>query len=1001
MTAAAPKVYSIPSGAPFVDLLAEGIVARVGDDPLALAEATVLLPTRRACRSLQQAFLRRSGGQPTLLPRLSPLGELDAGDLSLTDEELPGVPLDLPGAMSALNRQMTLARLILSAEGMSATTAQAVRLGADLGRLIDAVWTERIGFDRLDALVPADYAEHWQTTLKFLTIVTEVWPAILGATNECDPARRRNLALETQAALWRAAPPRGLVIAAGSTGSIPAATDLLGVVARLPQGAVVLPGLDQRADDAVWQAIEGDEAHPQHGLSHLIGALGVTRAEVRPWTDAPEPRGARARLIAEALRPAATTDGWRQLDASADQPEPSESGFDADALDGLTRIDAATSEEEAQAIALLMRHALETPQKTAALITLDRNLARRVAMALSRWGIAVNDSGGQPLAHTAVGTYLRMTAELAATRVHPLALLALAKHPMAAGGRDSADFRAAARALERVALRGPRPAEGFAGVRAALDQAVRFDHDEQPAILRDWLDDLERRAAPFLAAMRGETPLADLLRAHIAFAETLAADHESEGPQRLWRQEDGEEAARFVHDLLDAAEGFPALPASDYPALLDALMSARAVRPRFGLHPRLFILGPMEARLQHLDLTILGGLNEGTWPPNPAADPWMSRPMRRDFGLPSPERLVGMSAHDFAHACGAPEVVLTRAARVDGTPTVPSRWLLRLETVLKALKLSGRIEDQGACWLTWARRLDEPDRVQPVAAPEPRPPLAARPRRLSVTAVETWMRDPYAIYARYVLGLSKLDPIAADPGAADRGQIIHAALDSFVRAFPDALPPDALSRLLDIGTEAFGPLLRSHPDVWAFWWPRFERVAAWFIALERERRPQWRTLATEVTGSLTLQGPGGPFTLTAKADRIDRGPDGLVVIDYKTGTPPSTREIALGFAPQLPLEAAMAEAGGFRDIAAGAVAELAFWRLAGGDPPGEVKPVKGDPATLAAEARAGLEELIRQFDDPATPYRSRPRPAMAPRYTDYAHLARVQEWSLGGDGEGE
>ncbi len=985
MSLSLPKVFTIPSGAPFVDRLAAGIVARVGGDPLALAEVTVLLPTRRACRSLQQAFLRRSGGQPMLLPRLSPLGELDAGDLSLTEEELPEVPLDLPGAISGLNRQMTLAQLILRAEGMAATTAQAVRLGADLGRLIDAVWTERIAFDRLESLVPADYAEHWQTTLKFLTIITELWPGILAATAETDPAHRRNLALETQAALWRAVPPPGMVIAAGSTGSIAAATDLLGVIARLPQGAVVLPGLDQQADETIWQAIESDEAHPQHGLSQLIRALGVTRAEVAPWADTPEPRGPRARLIAKSLRPAVTTEGWRGLE-----------GLDAAALDGLTRIDAATSEEEAQAIALLMRHALETPERTAALITPDRNLGRRVAMALARWGIAVNNSGGQPLAHTAVGTYLRMTAELAATRVHPLALLALAKHPLAAGGRDSADFRAAARALERTVLRGPRPADGFAGVAAALESATRFDHEEQPVLLRDWLDDLSRRAAPFLRVMQGEAPLADLLRAHIDFAKSLAADHDTDGPKRLWRQEDGEEAARFVHDLLDAVDGFPAIPATEYPALLDALMSARAVRPRFGLHPRLFILGPMEARLQHLDLTILGGLNEGTWPSTPAADPWMSRPMRRDFGLPSPERLVGMSAHDFAHACGAPEVVLSRAKRVDGTPTVPSRWLLRLETVLKAMGLHGVIEERGACWLAWARGLDEPDRVRPVAAPEPRPPLAARPRKLSVTAVESWMRDPYAIYARFVLRLNKLDDIAADPGAADRGQIIHDTLDAFLREFPGPLPPDAVPRLLELGRDRFGPLLRSHPDVWAFWWPRFERVADWFVALERQRRPRLRTLATEVSGTLSLLGPGGAFTLTAKADRIDRGPDGLVVIDYKTGTPPSTREIELGFAPQLPLEAAIAEAGGFAGIEAGGVAELAFWRLAGGDPAGEEKPVKGDPATLAAEARAGLEELIRRFDDPSTPYRSCPRPSMAPRYTDYAHLARIQEWSAGG-----
>ena len=984
---AEPKVFTIPSGVSFVDHLAAGIVERVGDDPLALAGVTVLLPTRRSCRSLREAFLRRSGGRPMLLPRMSPLGELDADSLSLTAEELPGVPLELPGAVSGLKRQLMLARLILQAQGVSATTAQTVRLGADLGRLIDAVWTEGVAFDRLASLVPEDYAQHWQVTLEFLKIVTEHWPAILGAYELTDPAQRRNIVLKTQADLWRAEPPQGLVIAAGSTGSIPASAELLAVVAALPQGAVVLPGLDQEADEPTWDAIRRDESHPQHGLAHLLDTLKVTRGAVRRWNDAEEPRAARARLITEAMRPAATTEGWRALE-----------GLDDSALANLTRIDAPTAEEEASVIALLMRHALETPTKTAALVSPDRNLARRVAMALSRWDIAVNDSAGQPLVHTAVGTYLRLTAELAASRAHPLALLALAKHPLSSGGRDPAEFRSAARALERTVLRGPRPAEGFGGLINALKAAERFENKDQQAFLLDWLEDLAKLAAPFMEVLFSEAPLGDLVRAHIAFAEKLASRKGADGADFLWRQDDGEEAANFVHELLEAADGFPAVPGTDYPALLDALMAMRPVRPRFGLHPRLYILGPMEARLQHFDLIILGGLNEGTWPPDPAADPWMSRPMRRDFGLPSPERMVGLSAHDFTHACGAPEVVLTRAERVDGTPTVPSRWLLRLETVLRALGLDGRIDLAGEPWLAWARGLDEPDAVRPVTPPEPRPPVAARPRKLSVTKIERWMRDPYAIYAEHVLRLRKLDPIAADPGAADRGQFIHAALDAFVREYPGPLPDDALHRLLDLGRESFGPLLRTHPDVWAFWWPRFERVAEWFIGLERERRLTVKPLATEVSGELTLNGPAGPFLLTAKADRIDSTGEGLVLIDYKTGTPPSTREIELGFAPQLPLEAAIAEAGGFAGVAAGTVAELAFWRLSGGDPAGEEKPVKGAPATLAAEARAGLEELIRHFDDPATPYRSCPRPAMAPRYTDYAHLARVQEWSAGGDG---
>ncbi len=986
MSGPEPKVFTIPFGVSFVDTLAAGIVERVGDDPLALAGVTVLLPTRRSCLSLRDAFLRRSGGRPMLLPRMRPLGELDTDALSLTSQELPGVPLELPEPIGGLKRQLKLATLILRTP-MSATTTQAVRLGGDLGRLIDAVWTEGVAFDKLGSLVPEDYAQHWQVTLEFLRIVTEHWPAILDEGKEVDPANLRNIVLKTQADLWRAEPPQGLVIAAGSTGSIPASADLLAVVARLPQGAVVLPGLDQDADEASWDAIRRDESHPQHGLAHLLDRLGTTRESVRGWNNAEEPRAARARLIAEAMRPAATTESWRELD-----------GLDERALANLTRIDAPTSEEEASVIALLMRHALETPEKRAALVTPDRNLARRVAMALSRWDITVNDSAGQPLVHTAVGTYLRLTAELAASRAHPLALLALAKHPLASGGRDPADFRSAARALERTVLRGPRPAEGFGGLINALKATERFEHEEQRAILLDWLQDLAQLAAPFMEVLFSEAPIGDLVRAHIAFAEKLAARRDAPGEKFLWLQEDGEGAAGFVHELLEAADGFPAVPGTDYPALLDALMAMRPVYPRYGVHPRLSILGPMEARLQHFDLMILGGLNEGTWPPDPAADPWMSRPMRRDFGLPSPERMVGLSAHDFTHACGAPQVVLTRAERVDGTPTVPSRWLLRLETVLRALGLDGRIDLAGEPWLAWAHGLDEPDAVRPVSPPEPRPPVAARPRKLSVTKIERWMRDPYAIYAEHVLRLRKLDPIAADPGAADRGQFIHAALDAFVREYPGPLPGDALHRLLELGRESFGPLLHSHPDVWAFWWPRFERIAEWFIGLERDRRLTVKPLATEVSGELALTGPAGPFLLTAKADRIDSSGEGLILIDYKTGTPPSTREIELGFAPQLPLEAAIAEAGGFGGVVAGKVAELAFWRLSGGDPAGEEKPVKGDPATLAADARAGLEELIRHFDDPDTPYRSCPRPAMAPRYTDYAHLARVQEWSAGGEG---
>jgi ATP-dependent helicase/nuclease subunit B len=988
-----PGLYTIAPALPFVDALAAGILERVGHDPLALAGCTVLLPNRRACRTLREAFLRLSRGSPQLLPRMSPIGDLDDDELSLGLSDLPGLAegLALPPAMDEVRRQLLLAQAILRS-GATEAPDQAARLSVELCRLRDQMIAEGVGPERLDGIVPEDHARHWQITLDFLKILREVWPRIEAIEGAVDAATRSRSLLEAQAALWRERPPAGPVIAAGHTHVSAAAAGLLSVVAALPQGMVVLPGLDLDMDERSWEAL--DEAHPQYELSCLLKALGARRADVRPWEDTRTGgvrarAAARTRLIAEALRPAATTEAWRDLE-----------DVDAAALAGVTRIDCPGPREEAAVIALMLREALETPGRTAALVTPDRTLARRVASALGRWGIAIDDSGGRPLRDTAAGTFLRLVADCGFRQAEPVRLLELLKHPLTAAGRDPATFRAMARRLELAVLRGPRPGPGFPGLKAAL---ARTEH--APEGLAAWLDTLGALMQPWLDALAGPAPrlLPQWLALHGELAEALAASNREIGPERLWRHEDGEAAARFLNELLRAADGFPPLTGAQYVRLFEALMAAApAVRPRYGRHPRLAILGLLEARLQRPDLVILGGLNEGTWPPDPGADPWLSRPMRKVLGLPTPERRIGLSAHDFAQLAHADEVVLTRSERVDGTPTVPSRWLLRLDTVLTRLGLDRCIEDAGARWLAWAAELDRPEAVRPAAPPEPRPPVRARPRRLSVTQVETWMRDPYAIYARHVLRLTALDPIAADPGAAERGQFIHAALDAFLRAHPDTLPADAVERLMTEGERAFGDHL-ARPDVWAFWWPRFERIARWFVARETERRTTVRTLATETRGTLVLDGPAGPFTLTGTADRLDLLPDGrLAILDYKTGSPPTAAEIALGFAPQLPLEAAMAEAGAFEGLEARPVGELAFWKLTGGEPAGQEIPVgEPDVARLAAEAREGLLALIRAFDDPATPYRALPRPDRAPRYSDYAHLARVQEWAAGGGDGGE
>lgn len=974
------NIYSIPAGLPFVDTLARHLLDRAGGDPLKLAETQVLLPNRRACRSLREAFLRLSGGTPLLLPRLRPIDGGDGDDPLL----LADGPLDLPPAIDPLERHLLLTRLVMAMGGerggRAPTPDQAARLAAELALLVDAVQIERLDFAKLAALVPEEYAAHWQVTLDFLKIVTEHWPAMLGG--RLDPQERINRLLDAQAEAWRSTPPATPVIAAGSTGSRPATAALMAVIAGLPQGMVILPGLDRTLDQSTWDNL--DESHPQAGMKRLLDGLGVGRAQVTPLVSRPLDTDGRTALLAQALRPAATCEAWRTMGE-----------FPPATLAGVGRLDAPGPREEAGAIALILREALETEGRTAALVTPDRSLAARVAAELERWGLVIDDSAGRPLAATEPGTFIRLVADMVAEDFAPHATLACLKHPLAAGAMDPAAFRAQVRRLERLALRGPRPAPGIAGLRAMVTDDA----------LGRWLDGLHSLCARFCAVMAQDTvALTDLVRAHMECAESLAGDHRLPGAARLWRGEAGDALASWAAGLNTAAEGvkavFPPLAPRFYPALLEQLLDGQVVRQAWGSHPRLFLWGPMEARLQHADVMVLGGLNEGTWPGEAGSDPWMSRPMRQAFGLPAPERRIGLSAHDFAQAFSAARVVLTRAVRVDGTPTVPSRWLLRLDAVMEAAGVE--FGDDARRYLDWHGGIDRPEFFEKVAPPAPRPPVSARPRRLSVTEIETWMRDPYAVYAKHILRLRALDPIDADASAADYGSLVHGAIDRFLKAHPRGmLPADAEAQLLAIGEEDFHEAM-ARPGIWAFWWPRFVSVAGWLVRHENARRARVGRVVSEIKGELEVMGPAGPFHLHARADRVDVLTEGgLALIDYKTGAPPSAREVAAGYAPQLPLEGAIARAGGFDGVPAAEVAEMLFWRLKGGFDGGEERSAGDDPAVLVTAALAGLQGLIAAFDQETTPYAARPHPEHAPKYSDYLHLARVREWATAGEDSGE
>jgi ATP-dependent helicase/nuclease subunit B len=759
----------------------------------------------------------------------------------------------------------------------------------------------------------------------------------------------------------------------------------------MPGGEVLLPGLDLGLADDVWGTLE--PSHPQAGLRALLAAMGAERRGVRLWPASLHgvPEG-RARTIAGALLPAPALGAWKHSVPVS--------------LDGLTRLDPADQQEEAVAIAMAMREALERQGERVALVTPDRDLAGRIAVELRRWGILADDSAGEPLADTPPGVFLRLVATAVAQQLAPVPLLAMLKHPLAAAGLAAAECRAGARALELACLRGPRPGPGLAGLRRALDLSRR-DHPRRPAALL-----LERMEACLEPVLRKVTavvaPPAELMTALIEAAEYLASTDEEPGPARLWASEEGEALAARLASVQAALPMLPDQPPAMLPGLLDAALERAVVRSRRALrggqaaaeHPRVAIWGLLEARLQSADTIVLGGLTEGVWPPAADPGPWMSRAMRQQIGLDSPERIIGQTAHDFAAAvCAAPHVVLSCPRRRDGAPAVPTRWLVRLHAFLAGQQ--SELTKHPATG--WARLIDQPaDGPRPVSPPRPCPPLAARPRQLSVTEIETWLSDPYAIYAKHVLALPALDPLDQSTDAADYGSIVHAGLHEFLREHGTAWPPNAAERLsaaMELAIRKAG--LR--PALVAWWSPRVARIAEWVAAEETRRRSEkWPvTIASEVRGLIDFERPGGAFRLVGRADRVEQYADGsLAILDYKTGYAPSQREVETGFAPQLPLEALMAEAGAFATVE-GPVRELIYWHLTGGFVAGEVRSLfRGDAAAIAASVdtcRQRLLALIDAYDDPARCYLSRPHPATAPRFSHYTQLARVAEWEEAGD----
>lgn len=985
-----PRVYSIAAHRGFADALVAGMIPRYADKDLGLARLTLLLPNRRAERIVTEAFVRLSGGG-MLLPRMAMVGDLDLDETLGPLLDPLGGGADVPPAADPVRRWLRLAELLKAELGQDAPKAPGLlRLAFETGRTMDRLAVEGIELgdllqERVAGIV-GDLAAHWQASTRTFARVQARWQAELAERGEVDAPVRRNLLFDAAARRWQECAPAHPVVAAGITSASPALARLLRTVAELPDGAVILPDLDLSLDQAVWdslgQAGIGDPpfgerdalAHPQYHLKLLLNRMGVNREEVDPWHRAglaaapPE----RSRAISNLFLPPEGSAGWVNLKAEQRR------------LAGVRLMESAHPGEEAQAVALLIRRALDEAERRVALVTPDRGLAARVVAHLQRWNVRADDTAGVPLPQTAAGRVLLLLAELTASQAAPVPLLALLTHPLVGAGEGRARWLDNARALD-LELRGPRPAPGFGPVRAAIAKLAEKGRGEA---IGEWWEGVEAVLAPLLD-LSEELALSDALDRLSGVGEALCGE-------RLWGEADGRALAGWLEELRAAAGDVGlALTPPDLPRVLREAMDRVSVRPPWGGHPRVAIYGLLEARMSRADLVICAGLTEGSWPAAPSPEPLLPPAVLRALGVPAGEFRIGLAAHDLAGALGAPEVVLSWAQRDEAGPVIPSRFVLRVEAMLGDLAEAHREREAVAL----ARAIDQLPQLPPYPRPQPRPSAEQRDVPLAVTAIDRLRGDPYQFYAGAILRLRSLDPLDAEPSAAWQGTVVHKVMERWHQAGGRA------GELLAIAQEELAAM-QAHPVTRSLWWPRLAKGLEWIDQqIARDGGEGRQVLASEIRGAMTLAG----VKVHGRADRIDRRADGrLVVVDYKTGKPPSGKQVKDGFALQLGTLGLIAAARGFKDVD-GLPDGFEYWSLGKSDksetgfgyasePVAEGRKTGIPRDEFLMETQRYLLDAIDRWIKGDEAFTARLNPDIG-GFNDFDQLMRLDEWQARGEQE--
>ena len=965
MAEVSQNIFASNVGCNFSDEFVDGFNHRFKSfPPEYIANITLFVNTKRLLESIKKSFLIRS---PGFLPKI----------FSITDLRALAIEHTLPGLLNLQKEQLNLNELIKEYLALSPSTSPisaSYELANDLMNLRNEMYSENVSVEKLRSLSKENISSHWQYSLEFLNVIFGYW------SKDIDDVPIEAINLEIISILnkkWRLNPPKYPLIIAGSTGSRGITKSFIKLVSKQQKGLIVLPGFDFSQSDKVWDSFQKSndfEDHPQFRYFELLNELSINPKNIKNWKAEKISLTPRNQLVSLALRPAPVTDQWLE-----EGPKLTELNS---ATSGLTLIEAPTSRDEANAIALCIRKAVKD-NKSISLITPDRNLLRQVNAALGRWNLIPDNVAGKSLSVTPTGIFLRQIIRLIGQEITAENLIPLLKNPLTnSGGAERGKHMNLVRSIELNLRKKQNTSEE---IHEFLSKKLNEPENSSDSSWLHWIqNNLES-----LQTMKTAS-LTEFLEVLILTSEKFSnGPLEKEG--LLWLENSGEHAKNVLNDLLNAGSNIKILDISEFSNILNFILNKEVVRETVNAHPLIKFWGTLDTRISNTEITILGGMNEGIWPQIKNTDHWLNRSMRKEAGLLSQERKVGLLAHDFQQGINNNTVIITRSERIDDTPSIPSRWLNRITNLLKGLGSDGRnqldeMKTRGNFWLNLAKAVEEPKQnLTPAKRPSPVPPLAVRPKNLSVTQIETLIRDPYSIYARHVLKLKKLQPLKKQANVLLRGNVIHKIMQNFSEQTKNDLKLINSLELIKLSDDIFSKEV-PWPAIRSVWKIQFKKTIPLFLEAEKLRRQNASPLFFEHPGSTFLSEVG--ITLTAIADRIDKNKlNELLIYDYKSGKPPTLKQLEI-FHKQLILEALIAENGGFKNIPAAPVISICYISLNNAHPNTEKIIKREDIEKIKKE----IAQLVSYYNSDITGFTARLRMEKLEIVSDYDHLARYGEW---------